>query len=363
MKSLEQLQKGALPQGLLPHSRNLPGALKTLFGAHDSKVAAKSCWFLILLLSLLPAGCGSGASKDYPHKPITLICPWAAGGGTDRLSRFMADQLQRDLGQPVVVVNRTGGSGAVGHSAGANARPDGYTITMATFELSTMHWMGISPLTWEDFTPVAQLNADAAAIIVRKDSPFASVDEMLEFIRANPRKLTMSGTATGGAWDLARAGFLLAAGLPVNSVIWAPTQGAAPALVDLLGGHIDVVCCSVPEAASQIASGELVVLAVMSPERLEEFPEIPTVKELGVEWEAVGWRGLALPKGTSEEVVGALNEACQRIIMSEPYEDFMRKNGFAIQARGPAEFARFLEEQDAQWRPVIEAAGYARKKD
>lgn len=272
----------------------------------------------------------------------------------------MADQLQQKFGQPFVVVNRTGGSGAVGHSAGALAPPDGYTVTMATFELSTMHWMGISELTWEDFAPVIQLNADAAALIVRTDSPWNSLEDLVEYIRANPGQLKMSGTATGGAWDLARAGFQLAAGLPVDAVVWVPTKGAAPSLVELLGGHIDAVCCSVPEAISQIEAGQLKALAVMAGERLEEFPDIPTVRESGVDWEAVGWRGLMLPNDTPDSVVETLAETCRNIAESEAFRGFMEKNGFAIKVRGPEAFAEFLQAQDAQWREVIEAAGYAK---
>lgn len=318
---------------------------------------------LLAWLALVPflAGCGSGTAEDpFPSKPISLICPWAPGGGTDRLSRFMADQLQRKLGVPVLVVNKTGGSGAVGHSAGALAAPDGSTLTMATFELSTMHWMGITDLTWEDFTPVFMLNGDAAAILVRKDSPHKSAAELLAWIKANPGKLTMSGTATGGAWDLARAGFLMAAGLPVDSVLWVPTKGAAPSIVDLLGGHIDAVCCSLPEAAAQIEAGELVPLVVMAPERAEQFPEVPTAREVGIEWEAVGWRGLVLPKNTPSEIVETVSAACREIVQSPDYKNFMEKNGFAIGIRGPEEFAEFLKEQDARWKGVIEAAGYAR---
>jgi tripartite-type tricarboxylate transporter receptor subunit TctC len=319
-------------------------------------------------LALCLSGCGPGGGSsgggveaDYPSRSVTLICPWAAGGGTDRLSRFMADQLQKSLGQPVVVVNRTGGSGAVGHSAGALAKPDGYTITMGTFELSTMHWMGITDLTWTDYESVIQLNADAAAILVRKDAPWKTLGQLVEHVRENPGKLKMSGTATGGAWDLARAGFLLAAGLPVDSVLWVPAQGAAPSVVELLGGHIDAVCCSVPEAAAQIEAGELIVLGVMAPERLEQFPEIPTVREQGVDWEAVGWRGLILPKETPEGIVDRLSAAARGIVESEAFQEFMEKNGFAVSVRGPEEFARFLEAQDQQWQRVIEAAGYARE--
>jgi len=308
-----------------------------------------------------PAPAGDAAVAEYPAKTISIICPWAAGGGTDRLARFMADQLQSRLGEPVVVVNRTGGSGAVGHSAGATARADGYTVTMATFELSTMHWMGISELTHEDFEPVIQLNADAAAILVRDDAPWSSLDDLLDHVKQNPGQLKMSGTSTGGAWDLARAGFQVAAGLPVESVLWVPTKGSAPSLVELLGGHIDAVCCSVPEAASQIEAGQLRVLAVMSPERLAEVPDVPTVKEAGIEWEAVGWRGLAVPKNTPLGIVEILQNHSRRIVESDAFKDFMEKNGFAVEVRGPKEFREFLATQDAQWQSVIKAAGYAKR--
>jgi tripartite-type tricarboxylate transporter receptor subunit TctC len=273
----------------------------------------------------------------------------------------MAAELEKALGQPVVVMNRTGGAGAVGHATGAHAAPDGYTITMATFELSTMHWMGISELTHADFVPVIQLNADAAALLVRADAPWKSVQDFVQYIKLNPGKLKMSGTATGGAWDLARAGFFLAAGLPVNVVLWVPSQGAAPSLVELLGGHIDAVCCSVPEAASQIEAGQLRVLGVMAPERLQDFPNIPTVREAGIAWDAVGWRGLMLPKETPQEVVSLLYETCRSITESEPFQQFMQKNGFATVIRDPKAFGQFLQEQDAQWQKVIESTGYARE--
>lgn len=299
------------------------------------------------------------ASATYPSKTVTLICPWSPGGGTDRLTRFMADQLQQELGQPFVVVNRTGGSGAVGHSAGALAPADGHTLTMATFELSTMHWMGISDLTWESYTPILQMNADAAAILVRSDAPWQTLPAFLAAMKSNPGQLTMSGTATGGAWDLARAGLQLAADIPVNAVRWIPSQGSAPAVVELLGGHVDSICCSVPEAVTQIEAGQLRALAVMASARLPEYPDIPTVRESGVAWEAVGWRGLVAPKNTPTAVIETLEAACARIMASTAYQEFMRKNGFSIQVRMGQEFTDFLSAQDTQWREVINAAGYA----
>ena len=257
-------------------------------------------------------------------------------------------------------MNRTGGSGAVGHSAGALAPADGHTLTMATFELSTMHWMGISELTWENYAPILQMNADAAAIMVRSNSPWQTLDEFLDAVRANPGKLTMSGTAAGGAWDLARAGLLLAADIPVDALRWIPSKGSAPSVVDLLGGHIDAICCSVPEAVTQIEAGEFRALAAMSPQRLKDYPDIPTVHEAGVEWNAVGWRGLVAPKDTPPQVLTTLQQATSRIVASPEYAEFMRKNGFAIEVRVGAEFSEFLSAQDTQWRDVISAAGYAR---
>jgi hypothetical protein len=203
---------------------------------------------------------------------------------------------------------------------------------------------------------LVQLNADAAAIILPKDSPYKTLDELLAFIRANPGQLKMSGTAKGAAWDLARMGFLMAAGLPVDSVVWVPAKGAAPAIVELLGGHIDVVCCSVPEALTQIESGELRPLVVMSPERLQDFPEIPTCKELGVDWEAVGWRGLAMPKDAPEEITSKLEATCLEIARSDAFKEFMGKNGFAPRVLGAAEFGQFLKAQDEQWHKVIVGA-------
>jgi tripartite-type tricarboxylate transporter receptor subunit TctC len=309
-------------------------------------------------LATLGVAAGDRAERSYPRKTIVLICPWSPGGGTDRVARYWADALSRELGQPVIVVNKTGGSGAVGHTAGAYARPDGYTLAMITFELSTMHRMGITDLTYQDFTCVIQVNADAAAILVRNDAPWQHLGQFLEQAAGNPGHLKMSGTATGGAWDLARAGLQLAAGVPVQAIVWVPTKGAAPSIKELLGGHIDAVCCSVPEAASQIEAGQLRVLAIMSEQRHPDFPDVPTAIESGVPWVAVGWRGLAMPRGTPPELVEILDRTCRQIAASDEYRQFMQKNGFGIAIRSRDEFRRFLQQQDAQWQRVVQAAGY-----
>lgn len=324
----------------------------------------------LLILSLLLSGCqpasrspGNSTNSenthtspqysDYPRRTVTIICPWGVGGGTDRISRYFADALRRQLGKPFVVVNKTGGSGVLGHSSGANAKPDGYTITTITAELNTMHQMGLTKLTYQNYIPLLQMNADAAAIIVRQDAPWKTLPKFFDHIRNQPGQLKMSGTAAGGTWDLARVGMLQAAGLSKDSTKWVPTQGAASSLTELLGGHLDAVCCSVPEASQQIADGQLRVLAVMSEKRLSKFPDIPTVKESGIDWTAVGWRGLALPSNTPADIVATLSAACKRIVESPQYRDYMNKEGFGITIRHTQDFEAFLKDQDAQWGPVV----------
>jgi tripartite-type tricarboxylate transporter receptor subunit TctC len=284
-----------------------------------------------------------------------LVCPWAAGGGTDAVSRFWADALQQELGQPFVVVNKTGGAGVVGHEFGARARPDGYTLTMITFELCTMHQMGLTKLTHSSLEPLYQVNADPAAIVVRNDAKWQTLREFLDDARQRPGKLMMSGTDRGGAWDLARSGLLLADGQAVENIRWIPSNGSAPSLVELLGGHVDAVCCSVPEAAASL--DKLRVLTVMSDQRLKDYPEIPTTAEQGIEWTMVGFRGLAFPRDTPAEIREKLLAACEKISHSPEYADFMSRAGYRIEVRNAADFREFLEREDQKWAAVIQATG------
>jgi len=186
------------------------------------------------------------AFAAYPERPITLIVPWGAGGGTDAVARFFGSYLEKDLGQPVNVVNRTGGNGVVGHSAIAQAAPDGYTIGLITVEISMMHWQGLTDLTPASYQPLALVNADPAGFQVRADSPYKTVKDVVDAIKANPGKLKASGTGQGGIWHLAIAGLLADLKLDPNAVPWVPSNGAAPGLQDLVAGGVDLVPCSIP---------------------------------------------------------------------------------------------------------------------
>jgi len=164
-----------------------------------------------LAVSLLAVA--SLASAQYPNRPIQLIVPWGAGGGTDGTARIIGALMEKELGQPINVVNRTGGSGVVGHQAIASSPADGYTLGMITVEIAMMHWAGLTQLKSSDYTPIALVNSDPAGVSVRADAPYKSVKELLSAVKANPGKFKASGTGQGGIWHLALAGMLKDQGL------------------------------------------------------------------------------------------------------------------------------------------------------
>ena len=303
------------------------------------------------------SGCGDPA--PYPSRAITLVCPWAAGGGTDRVSRQMAVLLERELQQPVNVINATGGKGVTGHARGLLARPDGYTLTMMTLELSTMHWVGLTELTYRDCIPLMSVNEDYAAVFVRDDSSFQSIDQIEAEIRANPKELTASGTAVGGAWHLALAGWMIAADIDPTDVIWVPSQGSNPSLQQLVSGGVDLVCCSLPEARTLLESGEIRALAVMGHSRAVGFEQVPTLKELGRDCTIGGWRGLGVPQGTPPEVVDRLVAAVRRIVAAEPAEGnfahFMDTQKFDRTWREADDFRSFLADTDQTFGDLLQS--------
>ena len=244
------------------------------------------------------------AQENYPTRPIQLICPWGAGGGTDATARIVAALLEKDFGQPVNVVNRTGGSGVVGHSAIATAAPDGYTLGIITVEIAMMHWQGLTELTPRSYTPLALMNEDPPGIQVKSDSPYKTVKELADAIKAAPPgKFKASGTGQGGIWHLALVGWLTAMGLKPDQVPWVPSNGAAPAMQDLAAGGIDIVTCSVPEARAMIEAGKATSLAIMAQARNPQFPDVPTLKEaMGIDYDTGAWRGFAGPKGLPQPI-------------------------------------------------------------
>jgi tripartite-type tricarboxylate transporter receptor subunit TctC len=311
---------------------------------------------LALGAAALPA-----AAQTYPGRPVTLIVPWGAGGGTDATARILGSLLEKELGQPFNVVNRTGGSGVVGHAAIAAAPPDGYTIGLATVEIGMMHWQGLTELTGASYTPIGLVNADPAGINVRADSPYKTVNELLSAIKANPGKFKASGTGQGGIWHLAIAGLLRDQKMDPAALPWVPSNGAAPGLQDMVAGGVEVVPCSLPEARSLIDAGKVRSLAIMDPKRSALYPNVPTLKEaIGSDWTMAAWRGIVAPKGIPNDVRDKLSAALRKVAASKEYTDFMASRGFGVIYAEPDEFAKFMAKSDSELGATMKAVGLAK---
>jgi len=307
----------------------------------------------LVALALAPA-----ALAQYPNRPITLIVPWGAGGGTDATARILASIMEKELKQPINVVNRTGGSGVVGHSAIAEGTADGYTIGLITVEIGMMHWQGLTKLTGASYTPLGLVNADPAGLQVRADSPYKSAKELLDAIKANPGKFKASGTGQGGIWHLSIAGMLKSLNVDPATVPWVPSNGAAPGLQDLVAGGVEVVPCSIPEARALIDAGKVRSLAIMDADPPSLYPNVPPLKKaLGTDWTMAAWRGMAAPKGVPKDVEAKLVDAVKKAYDSADYKKFMADRGFGVIYMPPAEFAKFMEKSSNDLGATMKAVG------
>jgi tripartite-type tricarboxylate transporter receptor subunit TctC len=303
----------------------------------------------------------AAAQAAYPDRPITLIVPWGAGGGTDATARIIAALMEKELKQPINVVNRTGGSGVVGHQAIASSPADGYTIGLITVEIAMMHWAGLTQLKPGDFTPIGLVNSDPAGFNVRADSPYKSLKDVLATVKANPGKYKASGTGQGGIWHLALAGMLKDQGIDPAAVPWVPSQGAAPGLQDLVAGGVEFVTCSLPEARSLIDAGKVKPLVIMDASPSALYPALPTLKkEIGSNWQIAAWRVIAAPKGLPADMQNRLSSALKKIHDSKEFREFMAKQGYGVVWADPQEAAKFMGKADADLGAVMKAVGIAK---
>ncbi|MDO5603630.1 MAG: tripartite tricarboxylate transporter substrate binding protein [Paracoccus sp. (in: a-proteobacteria)] len=319
---------------------------------------------VMLAASAAMAAATAGApafAQDFPQRPIEMIVPWGAGGGTDAVGRIFAELMQQNLGQPVNVVNRTGGSGVVGHTAIARANADGYTIGVMTIEIDMMHWQGLTDLTYEDFDILGMVNADPGGLMVSASSDWATAADLLAAIKEQPAgALKASGTGQGGIWHLNMLGWLMSEDVAVTQVPWVPSDGSVAGLTDMVAGGVELVTSSLAEGRALIEAGRVLPLATMSDARQEMFPDVPTIKEVtGSDWTLSVWRTIVAPKGLPDDVKARLVEAVQAAYESPEYKEFMDGRGFGMRWAGPEEATRIVAEDDASLGAVMKAAGLA----
>ena len=253
-------------------------------------------------------------AASWPTKQIELVVPYAAGGGTDLVARAFADAAKNHLPVSIGVINKPGGGGAIGLSEIAAARPGGYKIGLGTVELTTLPSLGMVRFKTSDFKPIARLNTDPAAITVRADAPWNSYEEFMTYAKANPGKVRIGNSGTGAIWHLAAAALEDKTGAKFSHV---PYDGAAPAITGLLGGHIEAVSVSPGEVINHVKGGKLKTLVVMADERMKTMPDVPTLKEKGVDLSIGTWRGLIVSQKTPQDVVDRFHG-----IIKKSFEEF-----------------------------------------
>lgn len=313
---------------------------------------------LVSVVAMVAGVFAAPAMAAYPEKPLTVICPWTAGGGTDVLLRALSKSAEKYLGQTITVANQTGGAGAIGHNAIRTARPDGYTVGMITFELNSLPPQGLVPFTWKDFDPLMRINSDPAALTVRKDAPYNTVRGFMDYAKAHPGEITIGNSAPGSVWHIAAGLAAEKTGVQVKHV---PFDGAQPAVTALVGGHIKAVAVSVAEVRGQVQAGNLKLLGVMSAERDKIFPDVPTFKEQGVDVQFYTWRGLALPKGVPPAIKAKIADAYKKAFDSQEFKDFAAKASLNLAYQDGAEFAKFLDQNYKDVDAVMRNLGLAKK--
>ncbi|WP_273509946.1 tripartite tricarboxylate transporter substrate binding protein [Planktotalea frisia] len=279
------------------------------------------------------------ALAEYPDRPVTIIVPWGAGGGTDTIIRLFSVGFEEAMGQPINVVNRTGGSGVVGHSAIANANPDGYTLGACTSEITYFETIGLAPITPASFDLVSRLAVIPAGVTVAAESPYNSVEELIDAAKAGG--LSSSGSGLGGPWHMAVAGMMKQVGGDVNTVQFIPSKGGAPALQDLVAGGISMFTGSPIEARSLADAGEVKILAIMSDERSPAFPDVPTLKESGVDWSLTNWFSLCAPAGLPDDVKAKIEAAAQKAHGSAEVQDALAGRGITPLFDGSEAFSSY----------------------
>jgi len=317
----------------------------------------KTILIVAILFAVVMVSSSQAAEKpgDYPKKPIRLIVPFSAGGGTDMAARMLASVAEPLIGQPVIVEVRAGGGGAVGTAFAARATPDGYTLYMATpGPLSVKPQMQKVPYTQESFIPILQVAANSPVLISRVKEPWKNLGEFIEYTKANPEAVKYGHPGVGSFLDLTGEFAMSRMDIQVTKV---PFQGSAPTQAALVGGHIDITVGYLIDVLSLIEGKEAIALAVSSSERLPELPDTPTFLEKNYDVNLQAWRGVFAIKGTPPKIVQYLHEAFKKIIESEDYKKLAKKIGENIYYRNGNDLKKYWDREYQIVGEILDSLG------
>jgi tripartite-type tricarboxylate transporter receptor subunit TctC len=303
------------------------------------------------------AGMLGAAVADYPTRPIMLIVPYPAGGGNDVIARLVAAKMSETLGQPIVIENRGGAGSTIGTRDAARSPPDGYTLLIATSSLAINPSLypdaGYDPN--KDFAAVGMIASSPSLVLVHPSVPAHSIAELIALARQQPGKLDFASTGTGTSTHLAAELFAAMADIKLNAV---PYKGVAPALADLMGGHVALMFCPMASVVGPARAGEVRALAVTGGKRSPLFPQLPTVAEAALPgYNAELHYGLVAPAGTPPEILAKLNAALNNALGDDGVRDRLAVDGAEILPGTPQAYAADIAAEQAKWSAIIKTTG------
>ena len=314
---------------------------------------------ILAIASVIAATLASPArAQDFPTRPIALIVPYAAGGGNDVMARIVADKMAAALGQPIVVENRGGAGGSIATRAVAHAPADGYTLGLGgtgTLAIDPTLYPNVGYDPRKDFAPIGLIATSALVVLVHPSVPAKTIPELIALAKREDGKLTYASAGIGSGIHLGAELFATMAGIKLTHI---PYKGSAPALTDLLGGHVSIYFSSLPPAIGLVQDGKVRALAVTGPERSKIFPDLPTVAEAALPgYAAVLHYGIVAPAGTPKPVVDKLAAALRVAIASPDVASKIAADGAEVMGMTPEEYAADIDREEAKWSEVVRRSG------
>jgi tripartite-type tricarboxylate transporter receptor subunit TctC len=312
-----------------------------------------------VLAALGLALCIQGAhAQDYPARPITLVVPYAAGGGNDVMARIVAERMSRSLGQQIVIENRGGAGGSIATRQIAKAAPDGYTLGLGgtgTLAINPTLYPNVGYDPRKDFAPVGLIATSALVVLVHPSVEARSIAELIALARRDPGKLNYASAGSGSGIHLGSELFATMAGIRLTHI---PYKGSSPALTDLTGGHVAIYFSSLPPAISLVRDGKVRALAVTGPKRSPSFPDLPTVAEAALPgYEAVLHYGIVAPAGTPRPIIGRLNAALNAALAADDVRARIAADGAEPLPGTPEDYLADIDREETKWSRIVRMSG------
>jgi tripartite-type tricarboxylate transporter receptor subunit TctC len=311
-----------------------------------------------LAAALVLALCGSAYAQDYPSRPVTLVVPYSAGGGNDVMARIVAEKMSRSLGQQIVIENKGGAGGSIATRQVAKAAPDGYTLGLGgtgTLAINPTLYPNVGYDPRKDFAPVGLIATSALVVLVNPSVEAKTIGELIALAKREPGKLNYASAGVGSGIHLGAELFATMADIKLTHI---PYKGSAPALTDLLGGHVAIYLSSLPAAIALVKEGKVRALAVTGPTRSPIFPDLPTVAEAALPgYEAVLHYGIVAPAGTPQPIIDKLSAAMKAALAEADVRERIAADGAEVMSMTPAEYAADIDREETKWSKVVKISG------